>query len=532
MKYFRLSMRCTLLTMLLLLPWPSGAARGANAVTVEGVTYEWQSNLGAYVATGWDEETPVRTLHIRGEVDGLDVVAVARGAFEDQEGIVYLIIDEGITSIGENAFGRCTGLRAIVLPEGLERIDEEAFAFCTGLTTVTIPSTVTDLYAHSFTGCTGVTDVYFLMTDASQLDEFAWWDGTYATAGEEEHGGMEFNTREHTVIHVPQGMLQDYEDSGKFEAWLPLHEDDNCYPLWWIVNCGVVGREYTVSDELEAIYADCLGSLYAKDDNRWLTPDVILPGELDYMTYTGMMSSLGNHYDQSNWVEITGMDGPEQWQGTIIAGGTLTGQLLDKRNPVIALSDGAQPEACGTTAYEPNVYIPAAFMGRAQQGELDGRTYAFVQPKPQELIHVEWVIFCEDDECFYLPAPDEDAHINYMGLKGGFAVCYDLYEGDEPAELTDGGAYAFHAINRRQAGDDRRAFNPHVDGGLSDYYTVYPLKLLDDPIATSLDEVPSPHGTAIDGDSRWYTIDGRCLGTDRPTAAGLYITCGRKVAVK
>ena len=64
-----------------------------------------------------------------------------------------------------------------------------------------------------------------------------------------------------------------------------------------------------------------------------------------------------------------------------------------------------------------------------------------------------------------------------------------------------------------------------------DDYTVYPLKLLDDPIATSLDEVPSPHGTAIDVDSRWYTIDGRCLGTDRPTTAGLYITRGRKVAV-
>lgn len=51
-------------------------------------------------------------------------------------------------------------------------------------------------------------------------------------------------------------------------------------------------------------------------------------------------------------------------------------------------------------------------------------------------------------------------------------MCYDLYEGDVPAELTFGGAYAFHAINRRQAGDDR------------------------------------------------------------PTTAGLYITRGRKVAVK
>ena len=36
----------------------------------------------------------------------------------------------------------------------------------------------------------------------------------------------------------------------------------------------------------------------------------------------------------------------------------------------------------------------------------------------------------------------------------------------------------------------------------------------------------------VDIDSRWYTIDGRCLGTDRPTTAGLYITRGRKVAVK
>lgn len=520
-----------LLFIMMLAALAAGAARGANEVTVEGVTYVWQGNLGAYVATGWDEETPIRSLHIRGEVEGLDVVAVASAAFEDNEDIVYLTIDEGVTAIGENAFGRCANLRAIVLPEGLERIGEEAFAFCTGLTTVVIPSTVTGIQAHCFTGCTGVTDVYFLMTDVGQLDDFAWWDGIHASPGEEEHGGMEFNTREHTVVHVPQGMLQDYEGCGKFEAWLPLTEDDNRYPLWWIVNHGVVGREYTVSDELEAIYADCLGSLYAKDDNRWLTPDAVLPGELDYMTYSGMMSSLGNRYDQSNWVAITGMDSPRQWQGTLIAGGTLTGQLLDKRNPVIALGDGALPEACGTTAYEPNVYIPAAFMGRVQQGELDGRTYAFVQPKPQELIHVEWAIYSDGDGCFYLPAPDEDAHVNYMGLKGGFAVRYDLQEGDGLDGLADGGAYAFHAISRRGAVDDRRAFSPHVDGGLSDGWTVYPLRLLDDPIATSRDEVPSPE-TATEGDGCWYTIDGRCLGTDRPTTAGFYITRGRKVAVR
>ena len=46
-------------------------------------------------------------------------------------------------------------------------------------------------------------------------------------------------------------------------AWIPLVQDDNCYPLWWIVNYGVVGREYTVSDALAAVYVDKNGGLYA-----------------------------------------------------------------------------------------------------------------------------------------------------------------------------------------------------------------------------------------------------------------------------
>ena len=118
-----------------------------------------------------------------------------------------------------------------------------------------IPSTVTEIQAHAFSDCTGVTDVYFLMTEVDQLGDFNWWDGVYEP-GNEEHGGMEFNTNQHTVIHVPDGMLQDYVDSEKFVAWIPLVQDDNCYPLWWIVNYGVVGREYTVSDALAAIYLD------------------------------------------------------------------------------------------------------------------------------------------------------------------------------------------------------------------------------------------------------------------------------------
>ena len=262
------------------------------------MVYEWyaQNNQYGYIATGWDEETPIQSLHIRGQVDGYQVFGIANGAFEDNEDIVYLTIDEGITSIGQNAFCRCSNIEVAILPEGLEIIEEEAFAFCTSLTTMVIPSTVTEIQAHAFSDCTGVNE-----------------------PGYEEHGGMEFNTNQHTVIHVPDGMLQDYVDSEKFVAWIPLVQDDNCYPLWWIVNYGVVGREYTVSDALAAVYVDKNGGLYAKDDNLWLTPDRAYPGEIDYMRTTGLMKEKDNKYDQSNWVVLTNVEEPVQFLGCLIA---------------------------------------------------------------------------------------------------------------------------------------------------------------------------------------------------------------------
>ena len=532
-------------------------------IVVDGVVYEWSPNDLGYIVTGWDEETPIQSLHIRGVVNELDVVRIAESAFDpenytDEDNPLPLFesveIDEGITYIGENAFIDCSSIKWVRMPstlriigsdaffrcfsleyaflnEGLETIGERAFSNCTSLTTMVIPSTVTEIQAHAFSDCTGVTDVYFLMTDVDQLNYFNWWDGVYEP-GNEEHGGMEFNTKQNTVIHVPEGMLQDYVDSEKFVAWIPLVPDDNTYPLWWIVNYGVVGRDYTVSDDLAAVYVDVDGGLYAKDDNLWLTPDEAYPGEIDYMKTTGLMSVLGNMYDQSNWVVLTNVDAPNNFKGYLIGGNTITGKLKDKKNPVIELSNEAELEKGDKSPYVPNVYIPASFMGRAQIGAND-RIYAFVQPKPQEVIHVDWTVYSEDKECFYLPEPDEDNGINTMRLKGGFDVSYDLYEGDEVPTLEDCGYYAFDAINRRIVASEESNLKventPYTAGGVSDQFVVYPLELPDDPIPTAITEIINDFAQK---DKGWYTIDGRYLGVVKPTVPGLYINGNRKVIIR
>jgi hypothetical protein len=510
-------------------------------VVVDGVVYNYSN--GSYIVTGWDDGAHIQSLHIRSVVNGLDVIAIDDAAFEDNTDIIFLTIDEGITSIGENAFCRCYNLQVAILPEGLETIQEYAFSFCSSLTTVVIPSTVNDIQAQAFAHCNGVSDVYFLM-NSEQLGDFSWWDGRYyPESTSEPHGGMEFNTNQHTVIHIPNGMMQAYVDCGEFEAWLPLQEEQegNIYPLWWIVNYGVVGRDYTISDELLGVYVDKKGCLYAKDDSHWLTPDKIYPGETDYMKTT----EFGNHYDQSNWVVLTNVDAPEglgylKPKGCIlIPGESITGKLLNKRNPIIEVINKVELEAelenASQADYSPNIYIPASFMGRTQHCP-NGKTYAFVQPKPQELIHVEWSIYNEDDKCFYQPAPNGQA--NTQEFKGGFKVSYDLYE-DEDLPLTDCYIYTFDAINCHiESNDDifrtvpikeegDPTFTPYVEGGISDTFIVYPLRLTEDPVPTAIDNI----STTITTDNRWYNIDGRYLGTTKPTMSGIYINNGQKVVV-
>ena len=497
-----------------------------DGLVVDGVVYEWYENSIAheygYMAAGWDEKTPIQSLHIRGQVGEYQVFGIANGAFEDNEDIVYLTIDEGITSIGQNAFFRCSNIEVAILPEGLEIIEEEAFAFCTSLTTMVIPSTVTEIQAHAFSECTGVTDVYFLMED-SQLQDFeGWWDGIFRDAS--NVGGTEFNgsrlashnPENGTHCHVPQGMLEAYQASGEFDEWL-LDEDSNCYPLSWIVNYGVVDREYTVKDALTAVYVDKNGGLYAKDDNHWLTPDRAYPGEIDYMKNTGLMDEHeGKRYDQSNWVVLTNVEDPDDFIGYLINGETISGILKDKMNPVIEVSDGATLEIGDQGLYEKNVYIPASFMGRAQLSP-NGRVYALVQPKPQELIHVDWTIYCEDDECFYLPEPDEDNGINTMELAGGIRPHYDLYEELPVPELVNCGIYDFVAINRRTIFSDNKnllrsqetKYTPYTSGGVSDKFIVYPLELPADAPLTGVVDVVIDFTQINKG---WFTIDGRSLG--------------------
>lgn len=450
------------------------AGHAANDLIVDGVVYSWSPDNTAYVVTGCDENEPRETLHILSEVDGLDVVAIGNNAFIDNTTITSVIIDEGITRIGANAFDRCANLRHMVLPEGLTTIEEEAFAFCTSLTMMVIPSTVTDIQAHAFSGCTGVTDAYFLMTTPTQLSDFDWWDGVYTHPGEEERGGLEFNHSRlrdldnGTRIHVPEGTLSTYEDSGKFEAWL-LQADDGAFPLWWIVNYGVVGRAYTVSDNLAGVFVDKNGVLYAKDYGKYLFPVAAAEDQVDYV--------IGAHlqprdWDQSNWVQLSFGDAiaAQQFVDKVITGGTLTGTLNDKLNPAMTVTGHEPP---GTPEhYDANNYVVCNFMKPNVQTGNNGHQYFFMTPKPQEYCKVNWATY-EGDDRFTLN-PDSG---NRYDLTGSFTVSWELYPGNRETDFVEGKTYSFHAIMRHKATASDLSRRNRASASVTEGpYTVFPLE--------------------------------------------------------
>ena len=102
-------------------------------------------------------------LTISGTGDMVDYTDPWSGApapwYEERKNITSLVLQEGLTSIGDNAFYWLSNLSSVTIPDSITAIGKGAFSQCGSLTNVTIPEHVTLIGASAFEYCTSLTGI-------------------------------------------------------------------------------------------------------------------------------------------------------------------------------------------------------------------------------------------------------------------------------------------------------------------------------------------------------------------------------------
>lgn len=118
---------------------------GILTISGTGAMYDYELSTRPY------EENTISTVIIE---DG--VTSIGNYAFDDCINLTSITIPDTVTSIGEKAFFSCWGLTDITIPENVTSIGSSAFEVCGNLESITIPDSVTSIGQNAFKGCVGL----------------------------------------------------------------------------------------------------------------------------------------------------------------------------------------------------------------------------------------------------------------------------------------------------------------------------------------------------------------------------------------
>lgn len=132
-------------------PWGRDGESITSIVVEEGVT-----RIGD-VAFWWLE-------NVRSVTVAASVREIGDNAFYGNESLQQMTFLGSPIEVGPRLFAYCTKLQEIRIPEGITKMPERMFDNCKNLRTIYIPESVTQVELNAFQACESLTDVYFAGT--------------------------------------------------------------------------------------------------------------------------------------------------------------------------------------------------------------------------------------------------------------------------------------------------------------------------------------------------------------------------------
>lgn len=161
----------------------------------EGAMYDYSSS---YTTVPWNaQKSRITSVVIE---DG--VTSIGDSAFEDCSALKSVSGMKGVTSLGEWAFHKCTSLESFVIPSGVKSIPKCLFYDCSKLNSVTIHNQVTSIGSSAFFGCS--------ILKTLSIPDSVQTIGYYAFGG----------CNELETINIPDGVTK-----------IPEHAFSSCYAL-------------------------------------------------------------------------------------------------------------------------------------------------------------------------------------------------------------------------------------------------------------------------------------------------------------
>ncbi len=116
-----------------------------------------QYQCGANVTAALDDDG---TLTIRGTGAMYDYSTSGNVPwYKERGGVKKVVIESGVTTIGDYAFYYCDSLTNVTIPDSVTTIGDYAFEACESLTSITIPDSVTTIGDYVFEFCYSLTNV-------------------------------------------------------------------------------------------------------------------------------------------------------------------------------------------------------------------------------------------------------------------------------------------------------------------------------------------------------------------------------------
>ena len=124
-------------------PWHSNIKSIKSVVIEKGVT-----NIGDYAFSWCNSLTSITIPN--------SVISIGRDAFDNCSSLTSITIPNSITSIGYGAFEACSGLTSVTIPNSLTSISDSVFSRCDSLTSITIPNSITSIGSCTFSSCSSL----------------------------------------------------------------------------------------------------------------------------------------------------------------------------------------------------------------------------------------------------------------------------------------------------------------------------------------------------------------------------------------